>query len=80
MCTISHHKTGNGYIPTSSLKEILHELDDQLTNEDLEGIINEIDEDGSGTVDFNGKLTLKRCHLEKCLFLYLKPPDMAAPF
>ncbi len=48
--------SGNGYIPTSSLKEILHELDDQLTNEDLEGIICEIDEDGSGTVDFNGEI------------------------
>lgn len=44
---------GNGYIPTSSLKEILRELDDKLTNEELDGIVGEIDEDGSGTVDFN---------------------------
>jgi len=48
-----YDKEGNGYIPTSCLKEILRELDDQLTNEELDGIINEIDEDGSGTVDFN---------------------------
>ncbi|XP_021949115.1 troponin C isoform X2 [Folsomia candida] len=48
-----YDKAGNGYIPTSSLKEILRELDDKLTNEELDGIVGEIDEDGSGTVDFN---------------------------
>lgn len=47
---------GNGYIPTSCLKEILRELDDQLTNEELDMMIDEIDSDGSGTVDFDGKL------------------------
>jgi hypothetical protein len=26
-----------------------------LTSEDLDGIIEEIDEDGSGTIDFDGK-------------------------
>lgn len=46
---------GNGYIPTSALKEILHELDAKLTDPELNGIIDEIDEDGSGTVDFDGK-------------------------
>ena len=29
-------------------------LDDKLTDEDLDGIIEEVDEDGSGTVDFEG--------------------------
>ena len=47
--------TGNGYITTSVLREILHELDDKLTPDDLDGIIAEIDEDGSGTIDFDGK-------------------------
>lgn len=46
---------GNGYIPTSSLREILRELDEQLTEEELDGLIQEIDTDGSGTVDFDGK-------------------------
>jgi Ca2+-binding EF-hand superfamily protein len=50
--------TGNGYITTSVLREILHELDDKLTPDDLDGIIAEIDEDGSGTIDFDGKTTL----------------------
>ncbi|KAF6206926.1 hypothetical protein GE061_018162 [Apolygus lucorum] len=48
-----YDKEGNGYIPTSCLKEILHELDEQLTNEELDMIIEEIDSDGSGTVDFD---------------------------
>ena len=46
---------GNGYIPTSCLKEIMRELDDQLTEAELNGMIEEIDSDGSGTVDFDGK-------------------------
>lgn len=50
-----YDKEGNGYIPTSCLKEILRELDDQLTNEELDMMIDEIDSDGSGTVDFDGK-------------------------
>lgn len=37
------------------MKEILRELDDQLTNEELDMMIDEIDSDGSGTVDFDGK-------------------------
>lgn len=57
-----YDKEGNGYIPTSCLKEILRELDDQLTNEELDMMIDEIDSDGSGTVDFDGKYTT-------CLFL-----------
>ncbi len=36
-------------------KEILHEIDPELTDEDLDNIIEEVDEDGSGTLDFDGK-------------------------
>lgn len=36
------------------MKEILAALDDKLNNADLDGIIAEIDTDGSGTVDFDG--------------------------
>lgn len=48
---------GNGYIPTTCLKEILRELDDQLTNAELDIMIEEIDSDGSGTVDFDGEFS-----------------------
>ncbi|CRL05920.1 CLUMA_CG019104, isoform A [Clunio marinus] len=48
-----YDKEGNGYITTAVLKEILRELDDTLTNDDLDAMIEEIDSDGSGTVDFD---------------------------
>jgi Ca2+-binding EF-hand superfamily protein len=48
-----YDKEGNGFIPTSCLREILRELDDALTNEELDIMIEEIDSDGSGTVDFD---------------------------
>ncbi|XP_067009143.1 troponin C, isoallergen Bla g 6.0101 [Anabrus simplex] len=48
-----YDKEGNGYITTSVLREILKELDDKLSNVELDGIIEEIDSDGSGTVDFD---------------------------
>ncbi|KAL1123182.1 hypothetical protein AAG570_002269 [Ranatra chinensis] len=53
-----YDREGNGYITTATLKEILAALDDKLTAEDLDGIIQEIDTDGSGTVDFDGKNSL----------------------
>lgn len=53
-----YDREGNGYITTSTLKEILAALDDKLNNADLDGIIAEIDTDGSGTVDFDGKYYL----------------------
>lgn len=48
------HSPGNGYISTDTLREILKELDNKLTEEDISGIIEEVDEDGSGTLDFDG--------------------------
>ena len=35
------------------LKEILREIDTTLTEEDLDNIVDEVDEDGSGTLDFD---------------------------
>ena len=40
-----------------TLKEILREIDNKLTEADLDGIIEEVDEDGSGTLDFDGKVS-----------------------
>ena len=55
-----YDKEGNGYITTAVLREILAALDDKLTSDDLDGIIDEIDEDGSGTIDFDGNWTRAR--------------------
>jgi len=38
------------------LREILSELDNNMSDEELDQMIDEIDADGSGTVDFDGKL------------------------
>merc|ERR1712088_1020518 len=48
-----YDKEGNGYISTDTLKEILRELDNKLTEDDINNIIEEVDEDGSGTLDFD---------------------------
>lgn len=42
------------------LRDILHELDDKITPSDLDLMIDEIDADGSGTVDFEGIKLHKR--------------------
>ena len=44
---------GNGYITTNVLKEILREIDATLSEDNLDQIVDEIDEDESGTVDFD---------------------------
>ncbi|CAG9783906.1 unnamed protein product [Diatraea saccharalis] len=49
-----YDKEGNGYITTDVLKEIFRELDNTLNSEELDTMIEEIDSDGSGTVDFDG--------------------------
>lgn len=48
-----YDKEGNGYITTDVFRGILHELDDKLSPEELDLMIEEIDADGSGTLDFD---------------------------
>merc|ERR1711976_574607 len=48
-----YDKEGQGFITTDVLREILSEIDNKLTPTDLDGIIEEVDEDGSGTLDFD---------------------------
>lgn len=48
-----YDKEGNGYITTDVLREILRELDETVSKDDLDQMIEEIDSDGSGTVDFD---------------------------
>ncbi|MCL4153040.1 UNVERIFIED_CONTAM: hypothetical protein GTU68_036479 [Idotea baltica] len=52
-----YDRNSEGFIPTGVLREILKELDDKITSEELDGIIEEVDADGSGTVDFDGEGT-----------------------
>ena len=48
-----YDKDSQGFITTITLKEILREIDTTLTEDDLDNIIDEVDEDGSGTLDFD---------------------------
>ncbi|KAK5644319.1 hypothetical protein RI129_005619 [Pyrocoelia pectoralis] len=48
-----YDKEGLGFISTDLLREILKELDEKMTKEDLDQMIEEIDIDGSGTVDWD---------------------------
>merc|ERR1711948_148680 len=48
-----YDRDGQGFITTDVLKEILREIDSPLTEGDLDNIIEEVDEDASGTLDFD---------------------------
>merc|ERR1719516_877719 len=48
-----YDKDGQGFITNEILKDILREIDSTLTEEDLDHIVEEVDEDGSGTMDFD---------------------------
>ena len=52
VCFRIYDKHKQGYITIEVLKEILREIDAELTEEELDEIVTEVDEDGSGTVDF----------------------------
>lgn len=47
------------------LRQILHEIDDKISPSDLDLMIEEIDADGSGTVDFEGRFFCFCFTLEK---------------
>lgn len=53
-----YDRESKGYITVKTLRDILHELDDKLSSQELDMIIEEIDADGSGTVDFDGLCVL----------------------
>merc|ERR1712241_1247532 len=48
-----YDKGGQGFITTETLRGLIGELLAPLTDEELEGIIEELDEDGSGSMDFD---------------------------
>merc|ERR1712193_387216 len=48
-----YDKNGEGFITIDTLRGLISELLAPLTDEELDGIIAELDEDGSGTMDFD---------------------------
>ena len=57
--------TDNGFLTIETLKGILLELEPNLPDEDLAQIVEEVDEDGSGTIDFDGKIVPTESYLSK---------------
>ncbi|XP_055585942.1 troponin C, isoallergen Bla g 6.0301-like [Uranotaenia lowii] len=47
-----YDRDAKGYIPVDAFKAILRELDGAVPDDELDDIVDEIDADGSGTVDF----------------------------
>lgn len=47
-----YDREGVGYITNDILREILREIDPTLTEDNLDSIVEEVDTDGSGTLDF----------------------------
>ena len=56
---------GQGFITTDTLRGLISELLAPLEDEELEGILEELDEDGSGSMDFD----------EFCEMMMTKPED-----
>ena len=52
---LNRNLPGLGYITPKVLKEILLELDNKLTDDELNDIVDEVDSDGSGSIDFDGE-------------------------
>merc|ERR1712133_238137 len=48
-----YDKDGQGFITMDTLRGLISELLTPLSQEELDGIIDELDEDGSGTMDFD---------------------------
>merc|ERR1712122_174557 len=48
-----YDKNGEGFITMDTLRGLISELLSPLTPEELDGLIAELDEDGSGTMDFD---------------------------
>ena len=59
-----------GQIETGDLKVIFKALDPNMSDDEIDAIITEVDEDGSGTLDFEGKNFSYNLSLFKFLTLF----------
>lgn len=57
---VFYDKQKKGYIPTADFKDILKELGPDVPESELDGIVDEIDQDSSGTIDFAGEFSNTR--------------------
>ena len=56
-------KKNTGQIDTNDLKVIFKALDPDMSDGEIDAIITEVDEDGSGTLDFEGNINFLLCYI-----------------
>ena len=70
-------KDGSGTITTGELADVLKQMGQNLTDEDLEEMINEVDEDGNYNVDYNNdNSSNSNAHFEWCKILLVDGNDV----
>ena len=52
---VFYDREQRGFIPVAEFKGILKELDSEIPETELDEMVKEIDTDGSGTIEFDGK-------------------------
>lgn len=70
---VMYDKQMRGYLPAAEFKEILKQIDPDVPEKDLDQIVDEIDADSSGTIDFDGEMRQSSCVMLNNNFLLCIP-------
>merc|ERR1711988_1175230 len=60
-----HDSTGEGNIDTDQLRQVLKYIGQNPTEAELQDMVNEVDKDGTGSIDFPEFLTLMRLKINE---------------
>ncbi|KAJ3763907.1 hypothetical protein EV360DRAFT_91528 [Lentinula raphanica] len=52
-------KDGNGFISAAELRHVMTNLGEKLTDDEVDEMMREADEDGNGRIDYNGAILLR---------------------